>query len=1190
MANALPDIAVSTPGTPVVIPVLANDNGSNLSIVSVDYPIHGSITVDPQSSITYTPDLDYSGDDSFSYSISDDAGNTSSALVTVHVEVPNYPPQAHGDVAELFVDTDVIIPILANDNDPDGDNISLIAVAMPANGTINIMPDYSLHYVPNAGFVGIDSLTYQIADGRGGQDEASVLIHVDPVNQPPVAIEDNIEISVNSSILINMMANDADPDGGSIELIGYTLPVYGTVELNSDHSIHYTPNLNYIGPDSFEYTIRDDHGAQASASVLIDIVEINNPPIAVSDNIDTDKDVPVIISPLSNDTDPDDDPIRLVAVTFPIHGNIAINPDLTITYSPHSGYTGTDSFSYTIDDFRDGTATTTVEIAVTEPSNVYVNGYSFFRQIVIGHENVHGSELQGFPLLIDLKADWLRSVANGGDVQSDDGFDLCFELENGTKLPHEIEVYDPLEGVLKAWVRVDQLNGAAATCLRLYYGKPGLSVGEADAALVWQDYQAVWHLPALSDSSPNQRDLVSVGVVSGSEEGLGEGALNFAGTGALRLDDTTWLSGLPALTIQCSSKADTVGHDHGQFNVGGFGSDADSEIVVRYDAVGFGPGGPANVIHTKIKTDTGNLGVSSAAGTQSTAMQRIALAWQSSEEAPVLSINGEPTQPSYSNLCSAPTMTSTSSPLYIGAGARDTDTGGWIGLIDEVRIRASKLSADWLRTEAANYDDPDLFFGLGDAEAISDTEASIVALPQNMQIEAGSSIDLDVVAQAYVPSGVQTPTILAITQPEHGTVSIVNNQLHYVSNGQAVEDRFTYTLNSGDKQSTASVLITATQSGEFSPALRTVEVANYAELVSAVANLQDGDHIVLADGQYDGSVISLNHAATAAAPVMIKAANLLQAKVPAGFTFGTASRHIIVHGLDLTNAKSILQGNHNRVTRCKIKPPFQASGSSLAFGARNGSQCRIDHCDISMFSGAWQSGSVYGVIRGQGSGTNLATHMVQLQIDHNWFHDLPPQIQYDQPYWYPINSAQNYTESEAETEWLVEQNLFENCNSGSIIAEFKSSKNICRYNHFLNSDGYFSIRQGHENEFYGNTMDNCKSMYVFRGPDHLVRGNRFLNGTVARVMSGKSPWDQFSTKPPHAYKAHLAGNEGSLIVGEDFGGAYHLAPQQTLIEDHNGSISYDNGATATVRSTVESGVGIPTPVTLTSADVGPNAD
>ena len=81
-------------------------------------------------------------------------------------------------------------------------------------------------------------------------------------------------------------------------------------------------------------------------------------------------------------------------------------------------------------------------------------------------------------------------------MESVDGFDIRFELEDGSKLAHEIAHYDPVAGELGAWVRVPELLGNGSNVINLYYGKSGLTTSEADRATVWQDYLAVWHLPA----------------------------------------------------------------------------------------------------------------------------------------------------------------------------------------------------------------------------------------------------------------------------------------------------------------------------------------------------------------------------------------------------------------------------------------------------------------------------------------------------------------------------------------------------------------------------------------------------------------------------------------------------------------------------------------------------------------------
>jgi hypothetical protein len=186
------DAANTAPGVPVAISVLANDSdpdGDALTVSAVTQPADGSAAIaGGGQSITYTPPAGFTGSASFSYTASDGNGGTSTATVTVTVSSapPNQPPVARNDFARTRRTDPVVVNVLVNDADPNGDPLSVTAVGQPANGTATISGGgQTVTYRANAGFLGTNIFTYTISDGRGGTATASVWVAVLPVQLPP---------------------------------------------------------------------------------------------------------------------------------------------------------------------------------------------------------------------------------------------------------------------------------------------------------------------------------------------------------------------------------------------------------------------------------------------------------------------------------------------------------------------------------------------------------------------------------------------------------------------------------------------------------------------------------------------------------------------------------------------------------------------------------------------------------------------------------------------------------------------------------------------------------------------------------------------------------------------------------------------------------------------------------------------
>lgn len=192
-------------------------------------------------------------------------------------------------------------------------------------------------------------------------------------NTPPVANDDSATTDADMAVVIDVVGGstpgsvaDTDADGDTLSITGTSKPANGTVT-NDAQTVTYTPNAGFSGTDSFTYTISDGNGGSDSATVTVTVNEVvnNNPPIARDDSARTPKNTPITIFVLSNDTDADGDALEVVSIDPPANGSAVNNPDGSITYTPDTGFTGTDRFTYTISDGRGGTASAEVVVRVT---------------------------------------------------------------------------------------------------------------------------------------------------------------------------------------------------------------------------------------------------------------------------------------------------------------------------------------------------------------------------------------------------------------------------------------------------------------------------------------------------------------------------------------------------------------------------------------------------------------------------------------------------------------------------------------------------------------------------------------------------------------------------------------------------------------------------------------------------------
>ena len=294
------------------------------------------------------------------------SGSMTFAEIENLIRPENLGPDAKDDTASVNEDNSVTIPVLANDTDPETDALTVTGASDGANGTTVVNPDGTITYTPDPDFNGTDSFTYTVSDGNGGTDTATVNVTINAVNDDPVANDDTVSGDEDTLITGNVLGNDTDVDGDTLEVIGNTDPSNGTVVVNPDGSYEYTPNENFNGTDSFTYTVSDGNGGTDTATVDLTVGAVNDEPLAQDDTATTDFESDVTIPVLGNDTDVDGDTLSVTDVTDPANGSAVINADGTITYTPDAGFSGEDSFSYTVSDGNGGTDTATVTVSVAE--------------------------------------------------------------------------------------------------------------------------------------------------------------------------------------------------------------------------------------------------------------------------------------------------------------------------------------------------------------------------------------------------------------------------------------------------------------------------------------------------------------------------------------------------------------------------------------------------------------------------------------------------------------------------------------------------------------------------------------------------------------------------------------------------------------------------------------------------------
>ncbi|PKO85746.1 MAG: hypothetical protein CVU18_18560, partial [Betaproteobacteria bacterium HGW-Betaproteobacteria-12] len=358
----------------------------------------GTLTIAANGDYTFTPVADWNGTvPTVSYTTN--TGATSTLDITV--SPLDDTPSVSDDVATTLEDTPVIIRVLDNDSDADGDPLTIVAIAgqpvaagdtvAVANGTATLNVDGTITFTPAANYHGPASFTYTATDGRTPVS-ADVNVTVGAVNDGPQAVNDSATTPEDTPVTILVRANDSDTDGEPLTVSAFTNPANGTVTLNAQGNLVYSPNADFNGTDTFSYTIGDGQGGFDTASVTVNVGGSNDAPLANPDSGSTTEDVTLVVTAADGvilgaagaDSDLDGDSLAVSGIAFGASigtvgsalagawGNLTLNADGSYTYVPNAaaqalddGESRTDVFTYTVADPGGLSSTTTLSLTVS---------------------------------------------------------------------------------------------------------------------------------------------------------------------------------------------------------------------------------------------------------------------------------------------------------------------------------------------------------------------------------------------------------------------------------------------------------------------------------------------------------------------------------------------------------------------------------------------------------------------------------------------------------------------------------------------------------------------------------------------------------------------------------------------------------------------------------------------------------
>jgi len=361
------------------------------TVVTIDPPggNYGTVTAVDGAVITVTPDTGNetaSKVGTFEFSIPEgevvsDPEGAAWENVPVYLVVENVAPVAEDQSVTTPEDTAIGITLVATD--AGDDELTYEIVDEPTHGTVDLVDDVAT-YTPDLDYHGMDSFTFKANDGNDDSNLATVSITITPVKDQVEAVNDEYETQVDITLTVpapGVLENDIDVDENIMTAILVSDVSDGTLTLNGDGSFVYIPDAGFTGTDTFEYELVTTPAANSTvqqslwtdiATVTIEVLE-NVAPVAVDDAYTTEENMVLNIlktdGVLANDIDFDWTILTAVKVTDPGNGTLVLNTDGSFTYTPNTGFTGVDIFTYKANDGEFDSNIATVRITV----EAYVN-------------------------------------------------------------------------------------------------------------------------------------------------------------------------------------------------------------------------------------------------------------------------------------------------------------------------------------------------------------------------------------------------------------------------------------------------------------------------------------------------------------------------------------------------------------------------------------------------------------------------------------------------------------------------------------------------------------------------------------------------------------------------------------------------------------------------------------------------
>jgi len=341
-----------------------------LNYILVEQSVKGTVVIlNDTGAYVYTPNENANGSDSFSFKVNDGIRDSDIATVSISISPVNDLPVANNGNLKTNEDEAIYGQLFSSDND--SDPLDYIIVEQSLKGTVVILNDSGAYvYTPNDNENGSDSFSFKVNDGIHDSNIATVSISISPVNDIPVSNNGNLVTNEDEIFNGQLVSTDIDSDPLDYIIVEHSLK--GTVVILNDSGAYaYTPNENANGTDSFSFKVNDGIADSNIATVSISISPVNDLPVAINGNLNTNEDEVINGQLISSDID--SDPLNYIIVEQSVKGTVVIHNDTgAYVYTPNENANGSDSFSFKVNDGIRDSDIATVSISISPVNDLPV--------------------------------------------------------------------------------------------------------------------------------------------------------------------------------------------------------------------------------------------------------------------------------------------------------------------------------------------------------------------------------------------------------------------------------------------------------------------------------------------------------------------------------------------------------------------------------------------------------------------------------------------------------------------------------------------------------------------------------------------------------------------------------------------------------------------------------------------------